>query len=73
LLHLSKEGNFQTETEATVVGCSIVNDCDEMKDRETGEQLVVEIQLDVTSMHPQGEVCSSENARNQIPTCPQSM
>ena len=61
LVHLSKDGNFQTRTEATVIGCNVVDDGD---DKDTGG-LVVEIQLDITSMHPQGEV-SNENSHNQI-------
>lgn len=61
LVHLSKDGNFQTRTEATVVGCNVVDE------NEIIGEVVVELQVDVTSMHPQGEVSmSDENARNQF-------
>lgn len=48
LVHLSKDGNFQTRTEATVVGCNVVDE------NEIIGEVVVELQVDVTSMHPQG-------------------
>lgn len=57
LLHLTYEGNFQLETDATVLACRVVDDAidDAIDDaREEGRTVRVELQLDVTAMHPQG-------------------
>src|SRR5210317_480443 len=67
LIHLSYDGNFQLETDARVILCKVINDesstnnkIDEKnveKDNGGGDSdnvIRVELQLDKTSMHPQG-------------------
>jgi Ser-tRNA(Ala) deacylase AlaX len=48
LLHLTQEGNFQLETIATVLSCRIASNDDDT------QQGRIELQLDQTTMHPQG-------------------
>ncbi|KAL7448720.1 hypothetical protein ACHAWC_000862, partial [Mediolabrus comicus] len=62
LIHLSYDGNFQLETDARVILCKVINDesstnkIDENKnvEKDSGDVIRVELQLDKTSMHPQG-------------------
>ena len=58
LIHLSYDGNFQLETDAKVILCKVIQSnqdeplpSDDVNDTTT---LRVELQLDRTSMHPQG-------------------
>ncbi len=58
LIHLSYDGNFQLETDAKVILCKVIQSnqdeplpSDDVDDTTT---LRVELQLDKTSMHPQG-------------------
>jgi len=58
LIHLSYDGNFQLETDAKVIICKVIQSnqdeplpSDDVNDTTT---LRVELQLDRTSMHPQG-------------------
>jgi len=62
LIHLSYDGNFQLETDARVILCKVINDesstnnkIDEKNvEKDSGDVIRVELQLDKTSMHPQG-------------------
>lgn len=50
LIHLTYDGNFQLNCEASLISCKFVEG---EKDDET-DKMKVEIQLDTTTMHPQG-------------------
>lgn len=62
LIHLTYDGNFQLETEATVVACRVINStsgtstdnphCDGAS--KDPNNVPIELELDVTTMHPQG-------------------
>ena len=57
LIHLSYDGNFQLETDAKVILCKVIqSNQDEplSSDVDDTKHLRVELQLDRTSMHPQG-------------------
>ena len=61
LIHLTYDGNFQLETDATVLLCRVISDetngNTEIKaSNEVGDARTVpiELQLDITTMHPQG-------------------
>lgn len=53
LIHLTYEGNFILECESTVVRCKIVKDDDDQPSPEEAA-IKVEVELDKTTMHPQG-------------------
>ena len=64
LLHLTYEGNFQLETDAAVIKCLVISDesaqnscessCSAAETETIGRQVRIELQLDKTTMHPQG-------------------
>ena len=58
LLYLTYDGNFQLETDATVLCCQIISDESEEIDaveNKAAERLMrIELQLNQTTMHPQG-------------------
>ncbi|KAL7533523.1 hypothetical protein ACHAWF_004531 [Thalassiosira exigua] len=59
LVHLTYDGNFQLDTEATVLHCRVIDvgpgGGDDGEGKEEGQRTVpVELLLDVTTMHPQG-------------------
>ena len=59
LIHLTYDGNFQLDTDAKVLVCRVIdykpNGNGKNSDDDAQEQTIpVELQLDVTTMHPQG-------------------
>lgn len=59
LIHLTYDGNFQLETDAKVLLCRVINDDkpsngNSNDDNGTEKTIPVELQLDITTMHPQG-------------------
>lgn len=55
LIHLSYDGNFQLETDAKVILCKVIdNNQTDDEPLDGTKTLRVELQLDRTSMHPQG-------------------
>jgi len=48
LVHLTYDGNFQLETNATVLACRVVEGA------APGDQVRVEVELSATTLHPQG-------------------
>lgn len=62
LIHLSYNGNFQLETDAKVILCKVIDEgstneknVENEKDGDGDDNVIrVELQLDKTSMHPQG-------------------
>ena len=55
LIHLTYEGNFQIHTEAKVILCRVIKEEDSSStDDDKEKSIPVELQLDVTTMHPQG-------------------
>jgi len=58
LLHLTYDGNFQLDCEAKLLDCKFVEG-----EEEKSDEIKVEIQLDSTTMYPQGK---EENFMNKI-------
>lgn len=54
LLHLTYEGNFKLECEAKVVMCILCDKRDQKDQKAGNDKNEIQVQLDVTSMHPQG-------------------
>lgn len=62
LLHLTYEGNFQLDTDAAVIRCRVIPDESAQNPSESSSsaaevvdrQVRIELQLDKTTMHPQG-------------------
>lgn len=62
LIHLSYDGNFQLETDAKVICCKFTRspssssseDDEQLQLKHDATFLRVELQLDKTTMHPQG-------------------
>lgn len=54
LIHLSYDGNFQLETDAKVVLCRVIEDEDKKELSNENGKICVHLQLNSTTMHPQG-------------------
>ena len=53
LIHLSYDGNFQLENDALVL-CSVIDDKATTDTSSKMKNIPIQLQLDITSMHPQG-------------------
>lgn len=58
LIHLTYDGNFQLECEANVLECRWMTKEKEVEEKEEKkeDEMKVELQLDITTMHPQGKI-----------------
>ncbi|KAL9183092.1 hypothetical protein ACHAXT_004879 [Thalassiosira profunda] len=55
LVHLTYDGNFQLENDAKVVLCRVIDDGAAQNGDDEGRCIIpIELQLDATTMHPQG-------------------
>ena len=57
LIHLSYEGNFELNCNANILHsrCIIVDE-EEKEAKNENTEVKVELQLDITTMHPQGKI-----------------